>query len=114
MIAPWRQEGQGLLISRIIKKPKELKDNSDGCIDTWVEVMRLHLEQDNLNDDRQACRAILDTKQPRGNSTELCGGKDGGGECHCRQDLRDTVESIWIGFEGPSGDDDVLKKKTKR
>ena len=35
------------------KKPKELKDDSDGCIDTWVEGMRLHLEQD--NDERQAC-----------------------------------------------------------
>ena len=30
------------------KKPKEFKGNSDGCIDTWVEVMRLHLERDNL------------------------------------------------------------------
>ena len=29
------------------KKLKEFKDDSDGCIDTWVEVMRLHLEQDN-------------------------------------------------------------------
>ena len=28
-------------------------------IDTWVEVMRLHLEQDKLNDERQACKAIL-------------------------------------------------------
>ena len=34
-------------------------DNSDGCIDTLVEVMRLHLEHDNLNDERQACTAIL-------------------------------------------------------
>ena len=41
------------------KKPKEFKDYSDGCIDTWVEVMRLPLEQDNLNDERQACTAIL-------------------------------------------------------
>ena len=40
------------------KKPKEIKDDSDGCVDTWVEVMRLHLEQDNLNDERQACTAI--------------------------------------------------------
>ena len=40
-------------------KPKELKDDSDGCMDTWVEVMRLHFEQDNLNDERQACTAIL-------------------------------------------------------
>ena len=41
------------------KKPKAFKGDSDGCIDTWVEVMRLHLEQDNLNDERQACTAIL-------------------------------------------------------
>ena len=41
------------------KKPKEFKDDSDGCIDTWVEVIRVHLEQDNLNDKRQACTAIL-------------------------------------------------------
>ena len=42
---------RGSNISRkTFKKPKEFKDDSDGCIDTWVEVMRLHLEQDNLND----------------------------------------------------------------
>ena len=41
------------------KKPKEFKDDSDGCTDTWVKVMRLHLEPDNLNDERQACTAIL-------------------------------------------------------
>ena len=41
------------------KKPKEFKDDSVGCIDTLVEVMRLHLKQDNLNDERQACTAIL-------------------------------------------------------
>ena len=44
---------------KTFKKPKEFKDDSDGCIDTWVEIMRLHLEQDNLNDERQACTAIL-------------------------------------------------------
>ena len=44
---------------KTFKKPKEFKDDSDGCIDTWVEVMRLHLEQDNLNDERQACTAML-------------------------------------------------------
>ena len=45
--------------SKIFMKPKEIKDDSNGCIDTWVEVMRLHLVQDNLNDERQACTAIL-------------------------------------------------------
>ena len=44
---------------KTFKKPKDFKDILDGCIDTWVEGMRLHLEQDNLNDERQACTAIL-------------------------------------------------------
>ena len=44
---------------KTFKKPKEFKDDSGGCIDTWVEVIRLHLEQDNLNDERQTCTAIL-------------------------------------------------------
>ena len=44
---------------KTLKKPKDFKDDSDGCLDTWVELMRLHLEQDNLNDERQACTAIL-------------------------------------------------------
>ena len=44
---------------KTFKQPKEIKDDSDGGIDTWVEVMRPHLEQDNLNDERQACTAIL-------------------------------------------------------
>ena len=44
---------------KTFKKPKKLKDDSDGCIDPWIEVMRLHLEQDNLNDERQACSAKL-------------------------------------------------------
>ena len=44
---------------KTFKKPKEFKDDSDGCIDAWIEVLRLHLEQDNLNDERHACTAIL-------------------------------------------------------
>ena len=51
-----RREGKS---RKTFKKPKNFKDDSDECIDTWVEVMRLHLEQDNLNDERQACTAIL-------------------------------------------------------
>ncbi|XP_063725751.1 uncharacterized protein LOC134853671 [Symsagittifera roscoffensis] len=44
---------------KTFKKSKEFKDDSDGCIDTWVEVMRLDLEQDKLKDEMQACTAIL-------------------------------------------------------
>ena len=31
-----------------LKKPKSYKDESDGCIDTWKEVMKLHFEEENL------------------------------------------------------------------
>ena len=33
---------------RTLKKPKSFKDESDGCIDTWIEVMELHFEEENL------------------------------------------------------------------
>ena len=51
---------------KTFKKLKEFKDDLDGCIDTWVEVMRLRLEQDNLNDERQACAAILSNLEGTG------------------------------------------------
>ena len=44
---------------KTFKKPKEFKGDSDGCIDTWVEVMRLHLEQYNWNHEKQARMVIL-------------------------------------------------------
>ena len=60
--------------SKTFKKPKEFKDDSDGCIDTWMEVMRLHLEQDNLNDEKQACTTILSNcTNPGGDETKIEG-----------------------------------------
>ena len=56
--------------------PKEFKDDSDGCIDTWVEAMRLHLEQDNLND-----------VQSGGHSVEVRGSQEGRRTRHGGQDL---------------------------
>ena len=44
---------------KTFKKPKDFNDDSDGCIDTVFDVMRLRLEQDNLNSEKQACTAIL-------------------------------------------------------
>ena len=34
---------------RTLKKPKSYKDESDGCIDTWIEVMKLHFEEESLS-----------------------------------------------------------------
>ena len=30
---------------KVFKKPRCYKDGSDGCIDTWIEVMKLHFEE---------------------------------------------------------------------
>ena len=42
---------------RTLKKPKSYKDESDGCIDTWIEVMKLHFEEENLSK-KQECSAL--------------------------------------------------------
>ena len=39
------------------KKPRCYKDQSDGCIDTWIEVMKLHFEEKYLSE-RQECSAL--------------------------------------------------------
>ena len=70
---------------KTFKKPKEFKDDSDDCIDTWVEVMRLHLEQDNLNDERQACTAILSNLE--GTALKCVVAK--------KEDERDTADKIF-------------------
>ena len=62
---------------KTFKKPKEFEDDSDGSIDTWVEVTRLHLDQDNLNDERQACTAILSNLE--GTALKICRSKEGRG-----------------------------------
>ena len=45
------------LSRRTLKKPKSYKDESDGCIDTWIEVMKLHFEEENLSK-KQECSAL--------------------------------------------------------
>ena len=42
---------------RTLKKPKSYKEDSDGCIDTWIEVMKLHFEEENLSK-KQECSAL--------------------------------------------------------
>ena len=43
---------------RVFKKPRCYKDESDGCIDTWIEVMKLHFEEEDLSE-RQECNALI-------------------------------------------------------
>ena len=42
---------------RTLKKPKSYKDESDACIDTWIEVMKLHFEEESLFK-KQECSAL--------------------------------------------------------
>ena len=58
---------------RTLKKPKSYKDDSDGCIDTWIEVMKLHFEEESLSK-KQECSALT-SNQPGGYCTKLCNGE---------------------------------------
>ena len=42
---------------RTLKKPKSYKEESDGCIYTWIEVMKLHFEEESLSK-KQECSAL--------------------------------------------------------
>ena len=44
-------------LRRLFKKPSCYKDEFDGCIDTWIEVMKLHFEEEDLIE-RQDCSAL--------------------------------------------------------
>ena len=40
---------------RVFKKPRHYKDESDGYIDTWIEVMKLHFEEEDLSERKECC-----------------------------------------------------------
>ena len=52
-------DGGGGKSGKNFNKPREFKDDLDGCIYTWLKVIRRHLEQDNLQDEKQAYTAKL-------------------------------------------------------
>ena len=41
----------------VFKKPRCYKDEYDGCIDTWIEVMKLHFEEEDLTE-RRECSVV--------------------------------------------------------
>ena len=45
---------------RVFKKPRCYKDESDGCNDTWIEVMKLHFEEEDLSE-RKECSNLEGT-----------------------------------------------------
>ena len=57
MFEPLNRTERGERSRRTLKKPKSYKDESDGCIDTWIEVMKLHFEEESLSK-KQECSAL--------------------------------------------------------
>ena len=70
---------------RVFKKPRCYKDESDGCIDTWIEVMKLHFEEEDLSE-RQECSAL--TSYLEGTALNCVMAKK-------QQYQRDTAETIF-------------------
>ena len=64
---------------RVFKKPRCYKDESDGCIDTWIEVMKLHFEEKYLPE-RQQCSAFT-------SNLELCNGQRAIPAGYCLENL---------------------------
>ena len=69
---------------RVFKKPRRHKDESDGCIDTWIEVMKLHFEEEDLSEG-QECSSL--TSNLEGTALNCVMGK--------QQYQRDTAEKIF-------------------
>ena len=70
---------------RVFKKPRGYKDESDGYIDTWIEVMKLHFEEEDLSE-RQECSAL--TSNLEGTALNCVMAK--------KQYQRDTAEKITL------------------
>ena len=69
---------------RVFKKPRCYKDESDDCIDTWIEVMKLHFEEEDLSE-RQECSAL--TSNLKGTALNCLMAK--------KQHQRDTAEKVF-------------------
>ena len=69
---------------RVFTKPRCYKDESDGCIGTWIEVMKLHFEEEDLSE-RQECSAL--TSNLEGTALNCVMAK--------KQYQRDTAEKIF-------------------
>ena len=68
----------------VFKKARCYKDESDGCIDTWIEVMKLHFEEKDLSE-RQECSALTSSLEKTGLNCVMAK----------NQNQRDTAEKIF-------------------
>ena len=69
---------------RVFKKTRCYKDESEGCIDTWIELMKLHFEEEDMSE-RQECSAL--TSNLEGTAVNCVMAK--------KQYQRDTAEKIF-------------------
>ena len=69
---------------RFFKKPRCYTDESDGCFDTWIEVRKLHFEEEDLSE-RQECSAL--TSNLEGKTLKCVMAK--------KQYQRDTADKIF-------------------
>ena len=54
---PSKSTERGERSRRTLMKPKSYKKESDGCSDTWIEVMRWHFEEEKLSK-KQECSVL--------------------------------------------------------
>ena len=68
----------------VFKKARCYKDESDGCIDTWIEVIKLHFEEEDLSE-RQECSALTSSLEKTALNCVMAK----------NQNQRDTAEKIF-------------------
>ena len=84
---------RGERLRRTFKKPKSYKEESDGCNDTWIEVMNLDFEEENLYK-KQECSALTSNLEGTALSCVMAKRTK---ERQCSQNLRHFAESFRLG-----------------
>ena len=92
---------------RTRKKTKSYKDESDGCIDTWIEVMKLHFEEENLSK-KQECSAL--TSNLEGTALNCVMAK----RANERDSARKIIDILWNRFGSGVQGHQVMVKFEKR
>ena len=95
---------------RVFKKPRCYKDEPDGCFDTWIEVLKLHFEEEDLSE-RQESSALTSNLEgtaftvswPRSNISVTS-----------QTNLRNLVKPFWIRSAGAPGDDALRETEATR
>ena len=96
---------------RTLKKPKSYKDESDGCVDTWIEVMKLHFEEESLSK-KQECSAL--TSNLEGTALNCVMAKRANERRQRSQDIRHPAESFRLWSTRTPGYGEVRKESSKR